>query len=190
MLCRHAQPVTVGQSSTRSRRHGEREGALSEPCALRQRVSGSPSIALSISTRWSEFVFWSKFMFSCALVVPSLIQSYHWICLRPLFLRCVRKSSFWPPLHSNFFSDLNTPGEQHVFCHIHVGCGPSARQWGANQWQCNGKSRCGRSGHWRQDRHLDERAPLLALRTPSSSFACLPATLPAWQSGPTQHLVP
>ena len=96
-------------------------------------------------------------MFSCALEVP-------------LFLCCVRKSSFWSPLHSSFSSDLNNSGEQHVFCYLNVGCELGIRQRSATQRQCNGKSHCGRSGHWRQDRHLAEREPSLGLRTASSNL--------------------
>ena len=70
-----------------------------------------------------------------------------------MFLWCVRESSFWSPLHSSLFSDLNNSGEQHVLCYFNVGCQFSARQRGAIQ-------------------RLDVRAPLLALRSPSSSLLC------------------
>ena len=40
------------------------------------------------------------------------------IRVRPRFFCCVRKSFFWSPLHSSFFSGLNNSGEQHVFCYF------------------------------------------------------------------------
>ena len=52
VLCRRAQLVTVGQSSTHCRRYDEREDTLSELYALPKRQSD-----LSIGTCWSEFVF-------------------------------------------------------------------------------------------------------------------------------------
>ena len=56
-----------------------------------------------------------------------------------------------PSFIRSMFSDLNNSGEQHVFCYFNVECEFDARQRGANQ-------------------RLDVRAPLLALRPPSSSL--------------------
>ena len=53
-------------------------------------------------TRWSGFVFCRINVFLCTggALSNSVI---HWVCLRPLFLRCVRESSFWSSLHSSSF---------------------------------------------------------------------------------------
>ena len=164
--------MTVGQSLTHCRRYDEREDVFSELYALPKREfldAHQASCQLAhVGVRLC--FFFVDFMFSRGLEASSLIQFSHWVRVRPLFLCCLRKSSCWSPLHSSFFSELNNSWEQHVFCYFNVECEVGARQRGANQWQCNGKPRWRRPGHWRQDRHSDERAPLLALRSPSSSL--------------------
>ena len=70
-------------------------------------------------------------------------------------------------------------------------CELGARPRVVNQWQCSGKFRCGRSRHWRQNRHLDERGSSSGNQDSKFHHACSPAaTSSGWWSGPTEHLVP
>ena len=117
VLCRYAQLVTVGQSSTRMRRYGEREDALSELCALVKRdFLEAHRMPLSIGTRWSEFVFCRIHVFLCtggALFNSNLPLG--------LFASTSRVHCSWSLLHSSFFPVLNNTGEQLVVCYFSVG---------------------------------------------------------------------
>ena len=94
MLCRHAQLVTVGQSSTHCRSYHEREDALAELYALPKREFREPHQAGCQSAHVGVNLFWVEFMFSCSLEASSLIQFYVGsVCVRCSFIVCDRVPS-------------------------------------------------------------------------------------------------
>ena len=57
-----------------------------------------------MGTHWSElvFFFFVETMFPGGLEASSIIKFYHWVCLHPLFFRCLRESPFGLPNRSSF----------------------------------------------------------------------------------------